>query len=305
MLIGVLLLLAGCASSSPPPPAPPRVVVSDLQGNALWLVDPASEEARRLPMPGGPAGMALGRGVLAVALLGRPYLEILEAGTLAERRRVALGSPCSDVAWDADSEVLAAACPEAGTVVLIGADAEPRSVRVGGNPFALAWHGDRVFVVNPGKGSVQWLDGRRARLLGEVKVGLAPRALAVQGDRLLVSLYDEDAVVSLPLGNPKAGARRLPVGGSPSDLVPTGGGVLVSLAAEGALAALDLSTGRSTLLPVGRGAAGMARSPDGQFLFVCCEVEGAVSVVGLHDNELVSRIALDRGARPREAVYLP
>lgn len=250
-------------------------------------------------MPEGPAGMAAGKDLLAVALLGRPYVEVLDPRTLMESRRIPTGSGCADVAISA--ETVAASCPETGEVILADGG-PPRHVQVKGSPFALAWRGERLFVTNQARGSLQWLDG--GSLAGELKLGLAPRGLAVQGDRVLVALYDEETVVAVDAQSPKV-LRRYPLPGGPYDLVPTGGGALVSLSEDGALAALDLETGKATRLEVGAGAAGMARTPNGQFLYVCCEAAGDVAVVGLHDNQVVGRITLPTGARPREAVFLP
>lgn len=301
VLLGALLLLLGCRAAEPAPP-PPRIVVSDLEGNALWVVDAATREATPLPMPQGPAGMAVGEGFVAVALLGRPYLEILDPAALSEVRRLPLGSGAWDVAPHGGE--LAASCPEAGQVVLLAArgDQPKRVVDVGGRPYSLAWRDRRLFVTNPGRGSLQWIED--GRLAGELRLGLSPRGLAIQDDRVLVALYDDDAVVVVDAEAPRV-LKRHPLGGGPYDLLPTGGGALVSLSEEGALAALDLETGKATRIPLAAGAAGMARTPNGQFLYVCCEAAGEVLVVGLHDSQVLERIALPSGARPRDAVFLP
>ncbi len=251
--------------------------------------------------------MAAARGLVAVALLGRPHLEILSLPNFEETRRLYLGQGCSDVALDEEGRTLAVACPGGGEVFLTPLQGgELRRVPVGGQPTAVAWHGQRVFVTNLGRGSLQWLDGVSGRLEGEVKLGLGPRGLVVAGNQVLVALYDANQVAVVPAeGNPgPAQVRHLTVAGGPSDLVPTGGGVLVSLADKGELAAVDLQTGESSTIPVGAGAAGLTLSPDGQFVFVCCEKAGQVAVVALHDNQVVDLVQLPAGVRPRDAVFV-
>lgn len=301
VLLGALLLLLGCRAAEPGAPSP-RLVVSDLEGSALWVVDAATRDATPVPMPQGPAGMAVGDGVLAVALLGRPYLEILDPATMSEIRRLPLGSGAWDVAMQGGE--VAASCPESGQVVLLRSrgDGAKTLVDVGGRPHALAWRDRRLFVTNPGRGSLQWIE--EGRLVGELKLGLSPRGLAVQDDRILVALYDDDVVAVVDAGKPRV-LKRHALGGGPCDLLPTGGGALVSLSEDGSLAALDLETGRATRIPLAAGAAGMARTPNGQFLYVCCESAGEVVLVGLHDSQVLGRIPLPSGARPREAVYIP
>jgi len=254
-------------------------------------------------MPGSPAGLAAGRGLVALALLGRPYLQVLSFPSLEEQRRIHVGKGCSDVALDASGQRLAAACPEGGEVLLVSVEGgEVRRVPVGGQPHALEWDQDRVYVTNPGRGSLQWVDPVRGVLEGETALGLGPRGLAVSGGQVLVALYDANQVAVLRtdrLGE----VRHLSLAGGPYALVPTGGGALVSLVESGEVAALDLDSGQATRIPVGAGAAGMTLSPDGQFLFVCCEAAGEVAVLALHDNQVLQRVTLPPGARPREAVF--
>ena len=298
-----LLLLPGCRSETAPK-AGPALVVSDFAGNALLVLDPSGRNpvGAPIPMPGAPSGLAAGKGFVAVALLGRPYLEILRYPGLEELRRIYLGTGCSDVALDEPGSLLAAAAPESGEVLLVPPEGgSVRRVRVGGTPSAVAWHGRRLFVTNPGRNSLQWVDSVAGRLEGEAKVGLGPRGLAMAGDQALVALYDDNAVAVVNADRPKE-VRRLPLAGGPLEVIPTGGGALVTLADQGQLAALDLRTGTSTCLPLGAGAAGMTLTPDGQLLFACCEQAGDLAVVTLHDNQVAERRALPRGARPRDVV---
>lgn len=300
----VLLLLVGCRAQSTPPPAP-RVILSDFLGHSLIRLDPTTGrlDGPVRPMPGSPAGLAAGRGMVALALLGRPYLQVLSFPSLEELRRIHVGKGCSDVALDASGQRLAAACPESGEILLAAVEGgELRRVPVGGQPHALVWEGERVYLTNPGRGSLQWIDPVRGVLEGETPLGLGPRGLAVSGGQILVTLYDANQVAILStdrLGEP----RHLPLAGGPHAVVPTGGGALVSLMESGEVAALDLDSGQATRIPVGAGAAGMALSPDGQFLFVCCEAAGQVAVLALHDNQVLQHVALPPGARPREAVF--
>ena len=241
---------------------------------------------------------------MAVALLGRPYLELLQAPSLDEVRRIQLGHGSSGLALDEAGTVLAAACPEAGEVVLVPLEGgEPRRVALGGQPYHLAWRGRRLLVTNPGRGSLQWVDADGGRLEAEVPLGLGPRGLACSGDRALVALYDDNALAILSADGPGA-VKRLPLEGGPCAVLATDGGALVSLSEEGAVAWLDLETGRTDRLPVGAGAAGMALSADGKSVFVCCEVEGDVAVVNLADRQVSGHLDLPMGARPREALLV-
>lgn len=307
MALAALLLLPACQARLPQPPRP-LVLVSDLQGGGLVSLEPSSARPLGMvPMPGSPQGMAVARGLVVVALLGRPYLEVLSLPGLEEVRRIYVGQGCSDVAVDPEGRLLAAAVPSAGEVVLTPlAGGELRRVSVGGQPTGLAWSGRRLFVSNLGNGSLQWIDQDGSRLQGEVPVGLGPRGIAVAGDRVLVALYDANQVAVVPAaGDPEASqVRHLALAGGPFDLVPTGGGALVSLSDTGQVAAVDLQTGESTTVAVGAGAAGLAVSSDGQFLYCCCESAGQVAVLALHDNQVVDRARMPAGVRPREAVFI-
>lgn len=238
-----------------------------------------------------------------MALLGRPYLQVLSFPSLEELRRIHVGKGCSDVALDPSGRRLAAACPEVGEVLLVSVEGgDVRRVPVGGQPHALVWEEDRIYLTNPGRGSLQWVDPVRGILEGETPLGLGPRGLAVSGGQVLVALYDANQVAVLQADRLEE-VRHLSLAGGPYALVPTGGGALVSLMESGEVAALDLDSGQATRIPVGAGAAGMTLSPDGQFLFVCCEAAGQVAVLALHDNQVLQHVALPPGARPREAVF--
>lgn len=301
----VLLLLVGCRAQDNTPPPAPRVVLSDFGGHSLIRLDPNTGriDGPVHPMPGSPAGLAAGRGLVALALLGRPYLQILSFPGLEELRRIHVGKGCSDVALDSSEQRLAAACPESGEILLVAMEGgEVRRVSVGGQPHALVWEGERVYLTNAGRGSLQWIDPVRGVLEGETPLGLGPRGLAVSGGQVLVTLYDANQLAVLSMDR-IGEVRHLALAGGPHAVVPTGGGALVSLMESGEVAALDLDSGQATRIPVGAGAAGMTLSPDGQFLFVCCEVAGQVAVLALHDNQVIQHVALPPGVRPREAVF--
>ncbi len=304
VLLLALLVLVGCRAQTAPPPAP-RLLLSDLSGQTLMRLHPTTGhlDGPAIPAPGSPSGLATGRGLVALALLGRPYLQLLSFPGLDEIRRIHVGKGCSDVALDGSGRMLAAACPEEGEILLVEVEGgEVRRVPVGGQPHSLVWEQDRIYLTNPGLGTLQWVDPVRGILEGGVPVGLGPRGLAVSGGQVLVALFDANQVAVFQAGRPEE-VRRISLAGGPHALVPTGGGALVSLMESGEVAALDLESGQATRIPVGAGAAGMALSPDGQFLFVCCEAAGEVVVLALHDNQVVQRMALPPGARPREVVF--
>ncbi|HXE71973.1 MAG TPA: YncE family protein [Candidatus Nitrosotenuis sp.] len=265
------LLGAGCAARQPPPPRTPLLVASDLHTNALaridlgdYRLDPAA-----IPLPQGPAGLAATGDTVYVAMLGRDYVEVVSATSGEEVRRIPVGTPTLRLALAPGGDLLAATCPETGEVVLldVASGVERRRWHLGGSPFGAAWSptGAELYVSNSGKGTLAVLDpvSGEAR---QIPIGLGPRGLAADGQRLVVALFEENRLALLPR----------PLGSTPP-----------------------------RRMEVGRGPAGLALDPGRRRVLVACEASSQVTVVDLAEGSVTARIPFPLGARPRELVVTP
>ena len=100
------------------------------------------------------------------------------------------------------------------------------SIRVGSMPSAVAAKGQRLYVGNVGDGTVSVVDVLANRVVGVIDVGATPIALEVAGDRLYVA--DLAGTMSIIDLDDDSEVARIPIAGDPFGLVATANRVYVT-----------------------------------------------------------------------------
>src|SRR5262245_35428562 len=139
----------------------------------------------------------------------------------------------SDLALSPDGRWALVANATAGSVSLVDLE-EGRvaaEVAAGTRPHSVAWTGTTAVVTNFLSDDVTLLTVAPPKLeaVATIAVGDEPRGVAIAGDRALVVLSGEDAVVELDLKTRKPG-RRVSAGDEPWHLAVAGDRIAVSCA---------------------------------------------------------------------------
>ncbi len=174
--------------------------VVNTQDDSVTRIDASLRPAAKARVGYRPNSTALspsGR-LLAVTNWGDRSVSILDARTLAPRKRIAVGSHPIDLAYAPDGRLFVTnAGSNSVSVILNGAVVEtiktsldPRAP-VGSTPVALAATTDRLYVANADNNSVAVIDIAHpgaSRILGFIPTGWYPSALAVarDGKRLFI-----------------------------------------------------------------------------------------------------------------------
>ncbi|MGE3962150.1 MAG: YncE family protein [Dehalococcoidia bacterium] len=258
---------------SPASPAPEPLLVADLRGHALLVVDPAHpEDARRIELPGGPhellrlpdgrvlvsleqsgalAAVDLATGAVEVVDVGGlPHGLALDGGTVLVTDRSVDAIRRFDLeSWRELEAIGSGAWPHAVAVVPSGAvavtSAEPGSVRVG-----------EV----------------------ETRVGATTETLAVRADGAVAAAAATDGIVAL-VGADGVLLGRWEVGGRPVRVAfsPDGGTLAVALSAGHGVALIEGE--RVRRVAVEGVPDGLAFSVDGRIVYVSDVFGGAVTAV--------------------------
>ena len=185
-------------------------------------------------------------------------------------------------------------------------------VAVGTRPHSVAWAGTTAVVTNFLSDDVTVLSVTPPKLdvLATIPVGDEPRGVAFSGERALVLLSGEDALVEVDLQARKVG-RRMGVGDEPWHLAVAGGRIAVSCALSQEVRVLDAATLELVYRAPMRGhnLRRVATSPDGAWAYVPNIAERGLGTT--RDNidrgwvvaSRLSRVAL-RSDEPREAISL-
>ncbi len=294
-LVAMLLLAAAFvapravtfALSAPfaaPTPAPLHLVVADLRGHALVVIDTGDPDgARRIPLPGGPHEFAaLPDGRVAVSL------------------------------------------EQFGTVAIVDpASGDVRSLRIGGTPHGLAVSGDSLYVTDRSVNAVRrfaldgWAEGApvaagawphivEARPDGSLSIANAADDTVTLGGHAVPVSHVPESIAVAPDGRvATAGAvggllevldargvrtEQYQVNGRPVRLRydPRGAVLAASLSASGAVAVVQ--DGRVRQIAVGGVPDGLAFSPDGRWLYVADMYGGGVSVVDVERSRVAQHI---------------
>lgn len=266
------------------------LLVADLRGQALLVVDPAAPDAaRRIPMPGGPHELLhLPDGRVVVSLEQSGALALVDLATGEVERREIGGRP-HGLALQPDGVLLVTdRDAEAVRRFVLQDGGELAPLRAEGWPHAVALGPDGEVIVALASADAVQVGGLRfaAPDLAET-VAVAPDGrVATAGalDGVLV-VYDRHGRV----------LERYEVGGRPVRVMfdASGDRLAVALSAGGAVAVIE--DGRVRVAPVAGVPDGLAFSPDGQWLYASDVYGGAVSVVDLETVEVAAVLAVGAG----------
>lgn len=244
------------------------LLVGDLSGNEIVVLDPATFEVRRTIPVSDPyqLGFSPDGKYLVVNALHRAQVDVYEPGTYRLLKRFALSYMPSHMAFAPDSAAVYVSLQGSGRLAAI--DLRTMAVRwttaVGLTPAGVLWLNGRVLVANMGSADVAVVnpaDGRVERLVHAGK-GAHQLFLSPDGKLLYVNnRLDLDSVIALDAAT-FAVVRRYKVPGGPDDTAFAPDGKLwLTLRIANKVAVLDPDSGRSELIDVGRSPHGIFINP--------------------------------------------
>lgn len=294
---GVLPLLAALALGVfaiawSPSSAPEPLLVADLRGHALLVVDPADPAAaRRIELPDGPHELLRlpdGRvlvsleqsGALAVVDIDSGVVELLEVGGLPH-----------GLALDRDTVLVTDRSVNAVRRFDLGGWSER-------DPLATHWWPHAVGTTPDGTIAVTSAEPGTVSIgASEVLVGLTTETLAVRADGAVAAAAATDGIVVL-LAPDGTLLERWEVGGRPVRVAfsPDGGTLAVALSAAHEVALIEGD--RVRRVPVEGVPDGLAFSSDGQIVYASDVFGGAVTAVDVRSGEIraVLRVGESTGA---------
>lgn len=291
------LVLAAVAVASGTAGAPPEsstpttgtLVVADLRGHALTIIELASGARRSIPLEGGPHELLpLPDGRLAVSLeqAGRIALVAWRGGAV---EYLDTGGLPHGLALDGSSLLVTDRAAEAVRRFELGTWREVERVEAGRLPHQVVAPGGALFVADASSDRLALGAGRSVpQPVVSESIDASPDGthLAVAGARdgkLL--LYDRERGTSL----------EVELGGRPVRVIfaLSGGTVAVALSAAGEVALVDLD-GNVRRVDVGGVPDGLAISADGRALFASDIAGGTVTEVEVLSGRVLRR--LDGGA---------
>ncbi len=301
--LAVVALGAGMPGA---PPAPSAVetahltgslVVADLRGHALTIIQLPAADRRSIPLEGGPHELLpLPDGRLAVSLE--------QAGRIAlvdwHRANVAYletGGLPHGLALDGTSLLVTDRAAEAVRRFDLGSWRELEPARAARLPHQVVAPGGALFVADASSDRLALGDGRSvpqpavAESLAASPDGTQLVVAGAGDGRLLLYDRGRDATLDLNLGG-----RPVRVA-----FAPSGATVAVALSAAGAVALVDLD-GTVRRIDVGGVPDGLAFSADGRVLFVSDMAGGTVTAVELRTDRVLAR--LDGGATAGALIFL-
>lgn len=263
------------------------LVVADLRGQALALIDVASGERRHVPLEGGPHELLrLPDGRMAVSLeqAGRVALVGLSDGSVDY---LETGGLPHGLALDGNTLLVTDRAVGAIRRFDLKSHAELASLASGALPHQIAWAADsELLVADASAGRLALGSGRfvhQPTVTESIAVSPDQTRVAVAGaadGRVLVyGLADSDARVDVTLG------------GRPVRLAYDASGAIlaVALSAAGQVALID-AQGVVRRIDVGGVPDGLAFARDGGLLFVSDMAGGTVSVIATASGDRIARL---------------
>lgn len=266
------------------------LVVADVRGQALIVVDPvAPGAARRIPVPGGPHELLhLPDGRVVVSLEQSGALAFVDLVTGEVERREIGGRPHGLALQPGGVLLVTDRDAEAVRRFVLQTHEELAPLRAEGWPHAVALGLAGEVIVALASTDMVQVDGLRlaAPDLAET-VAVAPDGRIATAGALdgVVVVYDRNGRV----------LEQYEVGGRPVRVIfdASGDRLAVALSAGGAVAVIE--GGRVRIAPVAGVPDGLAFSSNGEWLFASDVFGGAVSVVDLETVEVAAVIAAGAG----------
>jgi hypothetical protein len=210
------------------------IFVAGANADALFAIDPHAATVRKIALPpkSYPVSVAESHGVFAVAFNGDGAVRIGKLDALRAARPIAVGLRPRSLAFSTDGKTLFAAVRSASYVAAVNvATLRVRHITTDLHPSDVLASGNTLYVAQADADTVGLYDAQTGRRRSDVfvgsvahAIGSSPNALALEGDRLFVSLGAANEVVVLRNGRISA---RLPAGWYPTDVVPLGNDLVV------------------------------------------------------------------------------
>ncbi len=270
------------------------ILVADLRGHALLVVDPHHpEEARRIALPGGPHELLrLPDGRVVTSLEQSGALAFVDLETGAVETRVVEGVP-HGLAFDHARGLLLVTDRAAGTVRRFTLDPwhEVEPLPAPDWPHAVGVTSTGSVVVALAGADAISIDGRA------IAAPALPETVALASDGRIATAGADDGVVAVTAAD---GTRieTVEVGGRPVRVAFDASGRRLggALSATGAVAVIE--GGQVRHIPVAGVPDGIVFSSDGRWLYASDVFGGAVSVVDVEAGAVVAvlRVAEGTGA---------
>ena len=275
-----LYLHASPAAVSTPPPGG-RLIVADLRGDALVLIDLEGAPPRRIALPGGPHELLrLPDGRIVASLEQAGALAVIEIDSGAVETVVTGGSP-HGLGYNAGTLFVTDRNASAVRRLIVDGWSELAPLPAANMPHAVAvLAGGTIAVASAGDDVLQ-LGGR------SIAVSALPETAAADRDGLRVAIagalggaLDVFAADGSPL-------LHVALGGRPVRAIfaPRGDRIAVALSAQASVALVDM-TGGVRRVPLGGVPDGLAFDASGRYLFVSDLSRGTISVVDVSRGEV-------------------
>jgi DNA-binding beta-propeller fold protein YncE len=210
------------------------IFVAGANADALFAIDPHAETVRKVALPAKsyPVSVAENRGTFAVGFNGDGAVRIGTVDALRGARPIAVGLRPRHLAFSTDGKTLFVAVASASYVAAVNvATLRVHHIATDLHPSDVLVSGNTIYVSQADADTVGAYDAQTGKRRSDVfvgsvahSIGSSPNALALEGDRLFVSLGAANEVAVLRGGRVWA---RLPAGWYPTDIVPLGNDLFV------------------------------------------------------------------------------
>jgi YVTN family beta-propeller protein len=253
------------------------VWVTSRRGNYVSLieVEPESQSfSRRVDVPAGPEGAAVGAGAVWVAS-AEGSLSRIDVGDDEVSREIRLGGTPQGVAFEDDGVWVTDAA--AGEIVRVDPNSGTPGERiaVGSGPYGIVVSGGDLWVTNRASDTVSRVDPASGDVEG-IAVGSNPKGIAVLGSRVFVANTDDGTLSIIDREREQVVGDAVPVGSEPRGVAAGFGSVWVVVGADDEVIRLDPADGDiEQRIPVGAGPEGITAGPES--IWVANGLDGTVT----------------------------
>ncbi len=213
---------------------------------------------------------------------------VIDTGSNTVLTTIKVGANPAGIAFNADGSRVYVTNGSAGTVSVIDTTMNNQvvaTIRVGTQPAGVIVAGTRAYVANTNSDSVSVIDTATNKLVATVKVGDAPRGLALdpEGSKVVVTAYGDNTVWSIDTATQTA-ASMGGVGPHPTSVAYAPDGTMYVANSNDTVTMFDTETGTMLTIAtntnplVNNGDHSLAVGPDGR-VWVTDMNDGVVSVV--------------------------